>query len=76
VENGKENIDEEKGTHKELKHGWQNLKKGKRVHQSTEPNTRINPEISTQNSYILLLNRQENEESPQNSTHRGTPNIP
>ena len=46
------------------------------MRQSTETNTRINPEISTQNRYTLLLNRQENEDSPQNSTHSDTPNTP
>jgi hypothetical protein len=41
----------------------------------TESSALINSEISTQNRYTLLLNRQENEESPQTSTHRDTPNI-
>ena len=76
VENGKENTDEEKGTQKEHSHGWQHVKKRKRIHQSTESSTRNNSEIGTQNCYTLLLNRQENEESPQTSTHRDTPNIP
>jgi len=52
------------------------VKKRKRLHQSTESSTQINSEISTQNRYTLLLNRQENEESPQTSTHGDTPNIP
>jgi len=76
AENGKENIDEEKGTQKEHRHEWQHVKKRKRIHQSTESSTRINSEISTQNRYTLLLNRQENEDSLQNSTHSDTPNIP
>ena len=75
VENGNENTNEEKGTHKDLKHGWQHVKKRKRIHQNTEPCTRINPETSTQNRYTPLLNRQENEESPQISTHSDTPNT-
>jgi len=76
AENGKENTDEEKGTQKEHSHGWQHVKKRKRIHQNTESGTQINSEISTQNRYTLLLNRQENEDSPQISTHRDTPNIP
>jgi hypothetical protein len=36
---------------------------------------KVNSEISTQNRYTLLLNRQEDEESPQTSTHRDTPNT-
>jgi hypothetical protein len=76
VENGKENTEDKKGTQKEHKHGWQHVKKRKRVHQSTESSTRINPEIRTQNRYTLLHNRQENEESPQTSTHNDTPNTP
>jgi hypothetical protein len=52
------------------------MKKRKRIHQSTGSSTRINPEISTQNRYTPLHNRQENEESPQTSTHRDTPNTP
>jgi len=57
VENGKENTDEGKGTQKEHSHGWQHVKKRKRLHQSTESSTRINSEISTQNRYTLLLSR-------------------
>jgi len=76
VENGKENTDEGKGTQKEHRHGWQHVKKRKRIHQSTEPSTRINSEINTQNCYTLLLNSQENEENPQTSTSRDTPNMP
>jgi len=76
TENGKENTDEGKGTQKEHSHGWQHVKKRKRLHQSTQSSTRNNSEISTQNRYTLLLNRQENEESPQTSTHGDTPNIP
>ena len=76
MENGKENTDEEKGTQKEQSHGWQHVKKRKRIHQSTESSTQINSEISTQNRYTLLLNIQENEDSPQSSTHSDTPNTP
>jgi len=76
AENGKENTDEGKGTQKEHRHGWQHVKKRKRMHQSTESSTQINSGISTQNRYTLLLNRQENEDSPQTGTHRDTPNIP
>jgi hypothetical protein len=75
VEHGKEGTDEEKGTQKEHRHEWQHVKKRKRIHQNTESSTRINSEISTQNRYTLLLNRQENEASPQTSTHRLTPNT-
>jgi hypothetical protein len=76
VENGKEDTDEEKGTQKEHRHGWQHVKKRKRIHQNAESSTRINSEISTQNRYTLLLNSQENEARPQTSTHRDKPNIP
>ena len=76
VENGKENTDEEKGTQQAHKHGWQHVKKRKKIHQSTELSTRINPDISTQNRYTPLLNRQETEEIPQTSTHRVAPNTP
>jgi hypothetical protein len=36
VENGKEDTDEAKGTQQEHKHGWQHVKKRKRIHQTTE----------------------------------------
>jgi len=75
MENSKENTDEGKGTQKEHSHRWQHVKKRRKIHQSAEPNTRINSEISTQNRYTLLLNRQDNEESPQTSIHSDTPNI-
>jgi len=65
-----------KKEHNKHRHGWQHVKKRKKIHQSTELSTRINPDISTQNRYTPLLNRQENEESPQTSTHRVTPNTP
>jgi len=76
AENGKENTDEGKGTQNEHSHGWQHVKKRKRIHQSTESSTRVNSEISTQNRYTLLLNRQENEEGPQTSNRSDIPNIP
>jgi len=76
VENGTENTKDTKGTSNEHKRGWQHVKKRKRVHQSTEPSTRLHPEISTQNRFSLLHNRQENKESPQPSTHNNTPNTP
>jgi len=76
VENGTENTEDTKGTSNEHKHGWQHVKKRKRVHQNTEPSTRFHPEISTQNRFSLLHNRQENDVSPQPSTHNNTPNIP
>jgi hypothetical protein len=60
VENGKDNTEDKKGTQKEHKHRWQHVKKRKRVHQSTESSTRLNPEIGIQNRYTLLHNRQEN----------------
>jgi len=66
----------EKEHKKEHSHGWQHVKKRNRLHQSTESSTRINSEISIQNRYTLLLNRQENEDSPQTNTHGDTPNIP
>ena len=62
--------------HKKNRHGWQHVKKRKRIHQSTESSTRTNPEISTQNRYTPLLNKQENEESPQISTHSDTQLTP
>ena len=52
------------------------MKKRKRIHQNIESSTRTNPEISTQNRYTPLLNKQENEESPQISTHSDAPFIP
>ena len=76
VENGKENADEGNETQTNIKHGWQHVKKRKRIHQSVEPRTLTTPETSTQNRYTPLLPRQENEESPQTSTHRDSPNIP
>jgi len=76
VENGKENPDEEKEHKKDHRHGWQHVKKRKRIHRSTESRTQINSDDNTQNRFTPLLNRQENEGSPQNSTHRDTPNIP
>jgi hypothetical protein len=51
MENDKENTDEEK----EHKHGWQHVKKRKRIHQSAEISIQINSEIGTQNRYTLLL---------------------
>ena len=61
VDNGKENTDENKGTQNEYRHGWQHVKKRKRIQQNIESSTRTNPEISTQNRYTPLLNKQENE---------------
>jgi hypothetical protein len=52
------------------------VKKRKRIHQSIELSTRINPEISTHNRYTPLLNKEVNEESPQTSIHSDAPLIP
>jgi hypothetical protein len=76
VESGKETTDGGKVTRKEHRHGWQHVKKRKRIHPHTESSTHLPSAIRTQNRYTLLLNGQENGESPQTSTHRDTPNIP
>jgi hypothetical protein len=76
VESGKETTDGGKVKHKEHRHGWQHVKKRKRIHPHTASSTQLNSEISTQNRYTLLPNRQENGESPQTNTQRDTPNIP
>jgi len=76
VDNGKQNTDENKGTQEEYRHGWQHVKKRKRIHQNIESSTRINPEISTHNRYTPLLNKHVNEESPQTSIHSDAPLFP